>query len=210
MSATEFDFNDFVASLKDAMAEEQAGRVKEELGRMAQMIVREPGRRFQKQIYVQRLERLQRFLRGEDVSRELTPSEQQAYWILGALQAGTRAAAVAHDAQVTAAPAPDEQPMAVEPPTGMERRQSRRIFMRTRVRIRRDPGGQVELIDPINVSRGGIGFDSDLRYTLHETVWATMHYQPGTSEMETRALIVRAAPLPDGKNFSYGLKFLPA
>jgi hypothetical protein len=35
-----------------------------------------------------------------------------------------------------------------------------------------------------------------------------MHYQPESTEMETKSIIVRAAPMKNSTEFSYGLKFL--
>ena len=184
-----FDFSVFLSTLKGASLEQQRKRVQEELGRMRELVVREPGRKFQQQIYVQRLERLRRFLDGQEVTNELTPSELQAYvqFLGGGAQAGAGAA-----------PSPE----------GQDRREARRISMKTRVRIRRDSGSAVEVLEPLNVSRGGIGFQSAQQYALHEVVWVTLHYQPGTEELETRSMIVRAVPLPESGFFSYGVKFL--
>ena len=80
--------------------------------------------------------------------------------------------------------------------------------MKTRVRIRRDSDNVSEILEPVNLSRGGISFKSCKRFALHETVWVTMHYQPQSTEMETKSIIVRAAPMKNSTEFSYGLKFL--
>jgi hypothetical protein len=80
--------------------------------------------------------------------------------------------------------------------------------MKTRVRIRRDSDNVSEILEPVNLSRGGVGFQSCKRFALHETVWVTMHYQPEATDMETKSIIVRAAPIAHSTEFSYGLKFL--
>jgi len=72
-------------------------------------------------------------------------------------------------------------------PSGAERRTSRRIQMKTRVRIRRDSDNASEVLEPVNVSRGGLGFESCRRFALHETLWVTMHYQPGSGDTQARS-----------------------
>lgn len=94
---------------------------------------------------------------------------------------------------------------------GAERRTARRISMKTWVRIRRERG-RAEVLVPVNVSRGGMSFESTKRYELHETVWVRLHYDPDIPDsggLETRSLVVRAARLPQFDAFSYSVKFLP-
>ncbi len=185
-----FDFAGFVSTLQGASREQQRKRVQEELGRMRELVVREPGRKFQRQMYVQRLERLRRFLEGQEVTNELTPSELEAYvqFLSGEAPPGR------------AGPAPS--------PEGRDRRETRRISVKTRARIRQDSGPVVEVLEPVNVSRVGLGFQSAQQYALHEVVWVTLHYQPGAEKLETRSMIVRTVPLPESGLFSYGVKFL--
>jgi hypothetical protein len=80
--------------------------------------------------------------------------------------------------------------------------------MKTRVRIRRESDNVSEILEPLNLSRGGVGFQSCKRFALHEIVWVIMHYRPESTDMETKSMIVRAAPIPHSTEFSYGLKFL--
>jgi hypothetical protein len=100
--------------------------------------------------------------------------------------------------------APEPEPPARSEPSGAERRTSRRIQMKTKVRIRYNKA--METVEPVNVSKGGISFESLRNYALHEIIFVTMHYQPETDQMETRSIIVRAAPKEEGT--SYGVKFL--
>ena len=93
---------------------------------------------------------------------------------------------------------------------GKERRTARRIPVGTWVRIRRE-SGPIEVLVPVNLTRGGMSFESARKYDLHETVWVTLHYNPqmpAGDAMETRGLIVRAAPVPQWDAFSYSIKFL--
>ena len=80
--------------------------------------------------------------------------------------------------------------------------------MKTRVRIRREPGPTTEVLEPLDLSKGGISFQSPKRFALHEIIWVSMHYQPGFSTIAVRSQIVRAAPIPQSAEFSYGVKFL--
>ena len=88
-----------------------------------------------------------------------------------------------------------------------------RIVMKMRVRIRRESGSEMEVLEPVNVSQGGIGFESTRQYDPDEIVWVKMHYDPNLPDsggMETRSLIVRAVPLPSWNAFSCGVQFLTA
>jgi len=196
-----FELNDFAHRLDEAAEPARRELVAGELERIRRVVVREASKRFAQQMYITKLERLARALRGDDVSAELTPSERQVYARLFAVAAPPAAAAAAAAA---AAPAP----VAVPELTGKERRTSRRIQMKTRARVRRESDNLTEILEPVNVSRGGIGFLSPKRFALHETVWITMHYQADSTEMETKAIIVRAAPIAASVDFSYGVKFL--
>ena len=82
--AEKFDFAGFVTTLRDLAPQEQRGKVQEELTRMQSMLVREAGVKFDLQMYTRRVERLFRFLGGQDVAAELTPSEKRAYELLTA------------------------------------------------------------------------------------------------------------------------------
>jgi hypothetical protein len=216
-----FDLNAFAQALTGHPAAERAGRVQAEVQRVRGITVRDAGKRFNQQMYVTRLERLGRALGGHDVGGELTPSERPIHTLLLAdkvVPAEVAAAAVVAPPPPTPptvvapppAPAPAAAPAPGEgsEPSGAERRISRRIQMKTRVRIRRDSDNVTEVLEPLNLSRGGVGFHSCKRFALHETVWVTMHYQPNSTEMETKSIIVRAAPLANSTEFSYGLKFL--
>lgn len=205
-----FDITQLIADLAGKPADFHRQLLAKELGRVRGMTVRDAGRRFKQQMYLSRMERLMRYLNGEDVTQELTPSERSAYGLLGRGWAAAKPAApsVAEPAVVKPAPAPitrapEPEPEPVEP-TGAERRTSRRIQMKTKIRVRYSKA--MEIVEPINVSKGGISFESQRSYALHEIIFVTMHYQPETDQMETRSIIVRAAPKDDVT--SYGVKFL--
>ena len=207
-----FDITHLIGDLAGKPADFHRQLLKKELGRVRAITVRDAGVRFKQQMYISRMERLMRYLNGEDVTLELTPSERSAYGLLGrgwASAASAVAPAVAPVAEPVIskpvrAPEPEPEPVAPATPSGAERRTSRRIQMKTSVRVRYNKA--MEIIQPINVSKGGISFESLRNYALHEIIFVTMHYQPGTDQMETRSIIVRAAPLSEGT--SYGVKFL--
>lgn len=215
----QFDFVAFSESLRGLLHQEQRDRVHAELARMQSTVVREPSLKFKQQIYLRRLERLSRFLAGEDVSLELTPTEIEAYALISTPPEEPRAAvaAAAHHSAVPSPPivppaAPSAAPAAGEVPLeGAERRTARRIQMRTRARIRRESDGTAEVLEPVNVSRGGIGFRSSRLYALHEKISVNMHYQPKQPESdisESRGMIVRAVAEAGTQSYSYGVKFL--
>lgn len=80
--AEKYDFAGFVSTLRDLAQPDQRGKVQEELARTQSMLVREGGVKFDLQMYSRRVERLSRFLQGQDVTAELTPSEKRAYELL--------------------------------------------------------------------------------------------------------------------------------
>ena len=79
-----YDFAGFVSTLRDLAQPDQRGKVQEELARTQNILVREGGVKFDLQMYTRRVERLSRFLGGQDVAAELTPSEKRAYELLTA------------------------------------------------------------------------------------------------------------------------------
>ncbi len=193
-----FDLSAFVYGMRALSDQDRQQKLREEMERIGTLVVRDPGLQFQQQLYLQRLKRLSRFLTGEKIP--LTPVEVQAYVPLGRRPAAQ--APVAPGSTPAAAPA--ERP-------GSERRTSRRIALKTWVRVRRASDSETELVEPVNVSRGGLCFQSIRQYDLHDIIWIKMHCDPEvpeSGEMETRCLIVRAAPVPEWEAFSYGLKFL--
>jgi len=109
-----------------------------------------------------------------------------------------------------AAPVPVPQPVAepaaeVPPPISWaDRRESRRIQLRTRARIRR--AASSEIVAPINVSRGGICFESRAAYELDEVIWVAMHFREGEQPMETPSRIVRITRM-EGAGYNYGVSF---
>jgi len=87
-----------------------------------------------------------------------------------------------------------------------ERRASKRIFIKTRARIRR--ASSAEIVEPINVSRGGICFQSRASYELDEVVWVAMHYRDGDSHpMETTSRVVRISRGAPNQPPAYGISF---
>ncbi len=179
-----FELETFITQIKRESNEQQRRRTAEEIARVGQLTVRDASRRVQQQLYLQRLKRLARFLGGQDVTRELTPSEARAYALLAAKD---------------------------EPADESERRLSVRAAMKTRVRLRRGSLADAEVLAPLNVSRGGLGFQSTRSYQLHEMIWVTLHCDPQAPadvDTEIRGIIVRAAPLPEFDAASYGVRFL--
>jgi hypothetical protein len=85
-----------------------------------------------------------------------------------------------------------------------EKRGSRRIQMKTRARIRR-PDNRSEIVAPVNVSRGGIAFETAQQYALDELVQVALHYREGEEALETHGSIVRVTPR--GQTSECGVKF---
>ena len=213
-----FDLSAFSQALAGHSLAERAGLVNAEVQRVRAMTVRDAGKRFNQQMYTKALERLGRALNGHDVGGELTPSERPIHALVVSATPPAVAAVAAAPAPVASpqrpAPAipeplaPAETAAEVPELSGPERRTSRRIQMKTKVRIRRASDNVAEILEPINISRGGVGFQSCKRFALHETVWVIMHYRPDSTDMETKSIIVRAASMANRTEFSYGLKFL--
>ena len=207
-----FDLSTFAPNLRGLSEEDQQDRVQEEVKRVSKLVVREPSRIFRQQLYLQHLKRLSRFLTGKDVARELTPSEARAYRLLTDI--ASQPARIAAPVPAPSAPVlTAEERVDAKLGGRKEHRRSRRVGMATRVRIRRESGPEPEVLEPVNVSRGGISFESARQYDLHEIVWVKMHYAPNLPDgggAETRSMIVRAVPLPRWEAFSYGIKFLTA
>ena len=111
---------------------------------------------------------------------------------------------------VAAPPPPVPQPEAAPaaevpaPISWADRRGSRRISLRTRARIRR--AASSEIVAPINVSRGGICFESRAAYELDEVIWVAMHFREGEQPMETPSRIVRITRV-EGAGYNYGVSF---
>jgi len=112
-------------------------------------------------------------------------------------------------------PAPEPEPVPPEPPPAAERakpaeinwaerRSSRRIQMKTRARVRR-PDNRSEIVAPLNVSRGGIAFESTQKYSLDDRIQVALHYREGEQALETLGSIVRVSSR--GQTAEYGVKF---
>jgi hypothetical protein len=101
-------------------------------------------------------------------------------------------------------PAPAAAPPAAPAINWAEKRAARRIQMKTRARVRR-VDGKVEIVAPLNVSRGGIAFESPLEYALDERIRVAMHYREGEDALETTGAIVRVSPRSATQE--YGVKF---
>jgi hypothetical protein len=211
-----FDLSAFSQALAGHPVAARAGLVNAEVQRVRAMTVRDAGKRFNQQMYTKALERLGRALNGHDVGGELTPSERPIHALV--VSAAPPAMAAVAPAPVASPqppvpaipepPAPAETAAEVPELAGPERRTSRRIQMKTKVRIRRDSDNVAEILEPLNISRGGVGFLSCKRFALHETVWVIMHYRSDSTDMEMKSMIVRAASVANSTDFSYGLKFL--
>ena len=87
-----------------------------------------------------------------------------------------------------------------------DRRTTRRLHVRTRARIRRPD--LVEILEPINVSRRGLCFESDYSYELNSMVWVALHYQEDMPDLlETPSRVVRIIPRENGAPVRYGVHF---
>ena len=87
-----------------------------------------------------------------------------------------------------------------------ERRTTRRLHVRTRARIRRPD--LVEILEPINVSRRGLCFESDYSYELNSMVWVALQYQEDMPDLlETPSRVVRIIPRENGVPVRYGVHF---
>jgi len=100
------------------------------------------------------------------------------------VEAEVEAPAAAAAASSAAAPAAEAAPI-----NWADRRTSRRIQMKTRARVRRANGAEV--VTPLNVSKGGIGFPSRASYALDEAIYVALHYTEGGEIFETSGIIVR-------------------
>ncbi len=92
---------------------------------------------------------------------------------------------------------------------GRERRTQDRIHLTTLVRIQRQ-SGEREVVQPLDVSPGGFGFESVRIYSLGEKVSVCMHYnvnEPDEGDVEW-AVVVRTELLPKWDAYSYGVEFL--
>lgn len=112
-------------------------------------------------------------------------------------------------AAVTAPPPPPPPPAAPEPAPAApinwaDRRSSRRIQMKTRARVRRQ-NDMTEVVAPLNVSKGGVGFESRLSYSLDEIVFVALHYREGGEALETSGTIVRVSKRSGA--FEYGVRY---
>lgn len=99
---------------------------------------------------------------------------------------------------------------ALDVATRNERRHGR-VSVRTMLRVRRLSAAEAEVVQPVDVSRTGIGFESVREYEPQEKVLVTLHYDPARPEssIETPAEVVRVEPLDRWDAYGYGLRFVP-
>jgi hypothetical protein len=116
--------------------------------------------------------------------------------------------AVAPPPPVEEAPAPPPPPPAAAPAAApinwADRRSSRRIQMKTRARVRRQ-NDMTEVVVPLNVSKGGVAFESRLSYSLDEVIHVAMHYREGGEALETPGTVVRVSTRAGA--FEYGVRY---
>ena len=148
-------------------------------------------------------EDVDRLLEGQPLRRHCAECVAETDWHSEATTAERRAAAQA-SASPAAVPQEPAPAAPVHEPTGAERRTTRRIQMKTKARVRR-ASGTMEIVVPVNVSRGGIAFESRASYELEEVVHVAMHYREGGEILETPGRIVRVSRRKDG--FEYGVRF---
>lgn len=121
-------------------------------------------------------------------------------------------------APVASAPPAPAEPAAVPPPavetprfqTGPiswdDRRSSRRIQVKMLARIRHPMFAEV--IQPLDLSRRGLGFESPSLYEADIPVWIALHYRDNALDvLETPARIVRVARSRRDGQHIYGVRF---
>ncbi|MBI3404514.1 MAG: PilZ domain-containing protein [Acidobacteria bacterium] len=72
-----------------------------------------------------------------------------------------------------------------------EKRAKSRVRMALPVRVREGATASAEETTTIDVSRTGILFQTDRQYSIGQTVWVAMPYQPGREPEEVEARVVR-------------------
>lgn len=90
-----------------------------------------------------------------------------------------------------------------------ESRRGRRVQLRTLIRVRRESESQAEVLQPVDVSRGGLSFQSVREYRLGEVLHIALHYDPRQPDaaLETASCVVRIERLPQWEAFEYGVQF---
>jgi len=100
--------------------------------------------------------------------------------------------------------APPAAAAAAAPVNWADRRSSRRIQMKTRARVRRK-NDMTEVVAPLNVSKGGVAFESRLSYDLDEVIFVALHYREGGEALETPGSVVRVSKRAGA--FEYGVRY---
>lgn len=90
-----------------------------------------------------------------------------------------------------------------------ESRRAQRVSWNTLIRVRRDSQAEAEVLQPLDLSRGGVGFQSAQEYQLGELVYIALHYDPEQPDaaIESASRIVRIERLPEWSAFQYGAQF---
>jgi hypothetical protein len=91
--------------------------------------------------------------------------------------------------------------------SGKEQRRHRRVALQLPVLIR-DYYGAVEVTKTENVSKGGFCFGSDKEYFLGQGVMVVCPYNPNSSNIETRARVVRRQEIAGTTRKLYGVRYM--
>jgi len=87
------------------------------------------------------------------------------------------------------------------------RRRDRRMKTKVSAAIR-GAGGREEIVDCLDMSRGGFGFRSSREYSLEARIEAAVPYSPDGSSIFVPAKIVNVSKLEKSKLFRYGAAYL--
>lgn len=101
----------------------------------------------------------------------------------------------------------EAQARASSPAAGANQRRHRRVALQLPVLVR-DYYGQAEVTKTENVSKGGFCFSSDNDYFLGQGIMVICPYDPGSSNIETRARVVRRQEIAGSARRIYGVRYL--
>ena len=102
-----------------------------------------------------------------------------------------------------AVPAPDRRAV---PRNGAERRKSKRLKLPNAKACIERPGEDTEVVDVVNVSRGGASFFSNACYPIGAWIRISVPYTIGGSNIFQQARVVRMTM--DGKGRNYGVEYV--
>jgi hypothetical protein len=112
----------------------------------------------------------------------------------------------------TNAPPPKPAPFALEPPQAapeekVDQRKHPRLRVRLSAAIRRIGAAQ-EMVQTVDVSRGGLCFECDVSFELGERIEVATHYTPGEPAIFIPARIVYCRAMSGKRGYRYGVEYL--